>query len=367
MAELLYRKGEVEVLSFNLGDLSPKETNRVITRAGIVSHRSEERFKKTPEQFIQKLWEWGHLSVLEHSWFTFFIRFKLEANIRDLEKIELSLRRSNNLFVIDKEDDGIIVSGNARMFAEGYLRTLKENLIFSEMILGDIYYYLNKENPTLFPLDLIGGWIKKSESFYIKRIRSEDLDGYYWELNHQAMTVLFKGCSRGFTHEMVRARSGYNKVVAFTQESTRYVNYGKKGGIRFILPVSRQQGEEKRNFIFLIDRVLRVFSQSKMVKLMEAFYNVLTGKGFKPEEARQFLPIGIESQIAVTMNLRAWKRWFYLRTDKAAHPEMRLLSLELLKKSQKEYPNLFSDFQIKKLEEKIPYTVYTGDEDPMLL
>lgn len=43
-------------------------------------------------------------------------------------------------------------------------------------------------------------------------------------LEHSLLTVLFSGISRSCTHELVRHR-----LCAFSQESTRYVDYAKKG------------------------------------------------------------------------------------------------------------------------------------------
>ncbi|MBD3404680.1 MAG: thymidylate synthase (FAD), partial [Candidatus Lokiarchaeota archaeon] len=48
-------------------------------------------------------------------------------------------------------------------------------------------------------------------------------------IEHASMTVRFV-VDRGFTHELVRHR-----LASFSQESTRYCNYSKKG-IQFIIP-----------------------------------------------------------------------------------------------------------------------------------
>ena len=50
--------------------------------------------------------------------------------------------------------------------------------------------------------------------------------GHESVIEHSNMTVRFSNISRGFTHEMVRHR-----LCAFSQESTRYVDYAKTDGV----------------------------------------------------------------------------------------------------------------------------------------
>ena len=52
--------------------------------------------------------------------------------------------------------------------------------------------------------------------------------GHESVIEHQGLTVKFI-CDRGVSHEIVRHR-----LCSFSQESTRYCNYGKKG-VKFII------------------------------------------------------------------------------------------------------------------------------------
>ncbi len=53
--------------------------------------------------------------------------------------------------------------------------------------------------------------------------------GHESVIEHLCITVIVT-CDRGVTHEWVRHR-----IASYSQESTRYCNYGKKG-VRFIMP-----------------------------------------------------------------------------------------------------------------------------------
>ena len=80
-----------------------------------------------------------------------------------------------------------------------------------------------------------------------------------------------------------------------------------------------------------------------MVNLMEQFYSALLEQGWKPEDARQFLPIGTSSQIVVTANFREWRTIFKLRCSPRAHWEIRTVIKKLLRESIKRWPLVFGD------------------------
>ena len=62
---------------------------------------------------------------------------------------------------------------------------------------------------------------KSSAKKFVKMILGR---GHESVIEHSYMTVQFSNLSRGFTHELVRHR-----LCAFSQESTRYVDYAQEG------------------------------------------------------------------------------------------------------------------------------------------
>jgi thymidylate synthase (FAD) len=143
---------------------------------------------------------------------------------------------------------------------------------------------------------------------------------------HATVTVLFR-VDRGVTHELVRHR-----LFSFTQESTRFVNYKKKGGeLEFIRPVQ------------LPDVCERSFAQ--VAEQAEVEYFDLLVAGARPQEARAVLPNALASTIAVTGNLRSW-RWFFLaRTSLETHADFRRVSIPLLEKFKEVIPLLYDDIE----------------------
>ena len=165
--------------------------------------------------------------------------------------------------------------------------------------------------------------------------------GHESVIEHSCLTVLFRNCSRGFTHEIVRHR-----LASFSQESTRYVDYAKGGegpdlerfGLKCIAPPHRD--EEER----VVLRDGRSLSFAEMVKEVQEFYRALRKAGWPPEDARQILPTAIKADIVVTTNFREWRHIFEMRTQKAAHWEIRGVMVKLLEELKQIVPPIFEDF-----------------------
>lgn len=180
-------------------------------------------------------------------------------------------------------------------------------------------------------------------------------------LEHSYLTVKFTNVSRGLTHELVRHR-----LVAISQESTRYVDYVKGDGnpdlsrfqCSFVLPPHKDVNQK---FSMPDGRLL---SASDMLSEIESFYRVLRQNGWVPEDARQLLPIALTSGIVVSANLREWRHIFFMRTAKDAHWEIRAVMVSLLEKIKEIVPAVFDDF--KKEGEDIhglPYYTCANKDD----
>jgi thymidylate synthase (FAD) len=189
----------------------------------------------------------------------------------------------------------------------------------------------------LYLLELSGRTAYKSEDkmtndsaniFIAKILKS----GHESVIEHYNITIKFI-TDRGVTHELVRHR-----LMAYTQESTRYCNYSKKG-MTFIKPVfwsentSSYSGQPTGQWEYWL----------AAMRYAETQYNILISNGATPQEARTVLPNSLKTEIIATGNLREWRHIFKLRTSKAAHPQMRALMLPLLKEFQEKLPILFDD------------------------
>ena len=156
--------------------------------------------------------------------------------------------------------------------------------------------------------------------------------GHESVIEHVSITVKFI-CDRGVTHELVRHR-----LVAYTQESTRYCNYNKKG-LTVIEPPFWKEDKLRRGLWIAA------------MKVSELVYNLLIKLGASPQEARAVLPNSLKTEIVTTTNLREWRHILKLRTSKAAHPQMRELMGPLLDDFKRLIPIVFDDIESINSEE----------------
>lgn len=176
--------------------------------------------------------------------------------------------------------------------------------------------------------------------------------GHESVIEHSNMTVQFNNVSRGFTHEQVRHR-----LTAISQESTRYVDYAKKGegpdleGFRLRCVVPPHRDENQR--VLLEDR--RWMTAAEMFAEVEKFYRALRKAGWAPEDARQVLPIGTKSQIVISANFREWRHIFRMRTAKVAHWEIRGVMCKLLGFVKPILEPIFDDFVLQADEYRGPH------------
>ena len=155
--------------------------------------------------------------------------------------------------------------------------------------------------------------------------------GHESVLEHYSISVRVI-CDRGVTHEIVRHR-----INAFSQESTRYCNYGAdKFGNEITVIEPRP---------FLPDREYSVWLDA--MHLAEKYYMMLIERGVSPQIARSVLPNSLKTEIVWTANLRQWRHIFKLRTSKAAHPQMREIMIPLLQEFKDKIPVMFDDIAVE--------------------
>lgn len=128
----------------------------------------------------------------------------------------------------------------------------------------------------------------------------------------------------GTTREVNRHRT-----FSISEQSSRYCDFTKDkfgGELTFIRPTWWQDINIKdaaiTNYIDICD-------------IAEWNYKQLRAMGWKPEQARQILPLGLKTEAVYTAFERDWMHFLDLRASKAAHPNMQVVAnqiKELLKK-----------------------------------
>ena len=156
--------------------------------------------------------------------------------------------------------------------------------------------------------------------------------GHEAVIEHSNITVKFT-TDRGVSHQLVRHR-----IASYAQESTRYCNYSKEkfgDEISVVKPVDIKEGtKEYEEWV-------------RAMMCAETFYMSLINTGCKAQTARYVLPTCAKTEIMVTMNLREWRHFIKLRSSKAAHPDIRVLAIDLLNQFKEKIPVIFDDIEVE--------------------
>ncbi len=147
-------------------------------------------------------------------------------------------------------------------------------------------------------------------------------------LEHASATFRIRGGSRAFTHELVRHR-----LMSPSQESQRYVEYGKTRNFDIVLPPEIENSPFKDRFL-------------EMAVNCEQLYSEMVKADIPKEDARYILPGGTTSEICISANFREFRHIFTVRCHPRAHWEIRGICLKMLDVLKEKAPIVFHDFEI---------------------
>ena len=119
------------------------------------------------------------------------------------------------------------------------------------------------------------------------------------------------------------------RMASYAQESTRYCNYSKDKFGNELTFIEPSQGAND--------------DWIEAIKQAEKAYLFLVADGWTAEQARAVLPLCTKTEINMKANLREWRHFFRLRCSKHAHPDIRVLALDLLKQIHDKLPTIFED------------------------
>lgn len=272
---------------------------KLIERCGRVSHKSEDRITEdSAETFVERMMKMKHLSTCEFGTVYLYIDYHNPSFGKIIDKY--SSNEYSKCIVFPNE---VYISSNYRVLVENNW-------------LDDLKYLCE---PT--------------------------------EYHHKRYTVKFI-CDRGILAEFTRHRR-----FSFMAESTRYCNYSKNkfnNELTFIKPYwvdennlpkginhtkddwgslfcefyyeATEEGKNdglivspERNFIFSL-------------QTSEQLYFSLLKNGWKPEQARNILPLCLKTELYMCGFAEDWEKFFELRTAPNVHPQARELAIPLQEK-----------------------------------
>ena len=171
--------------------------------------------------------------------------------------------------------------------------------------------------------------------------------GHESPIEHISFTFGVEGGSRTLTHQLVRHR-----IASYSQQSQRYV---KLENFEYIIPPAIEEDRKaKEIFIEAMEKDTHYYNEIVEI-LYEKHLNRYLKDGLSEkkaknkaekeaiEDARYVFPNACETKIIFTMNARTLLNFFKLRTCNRAQWEIRNLAIEMLRKVQSVYPNLFKN------------------------
>ena len=153
-------------------------------------------------------------------------------------------------------------------------------------------------------------------------VRSIIKRGHESVLEHVSLTFKIV-CDRAIMAELTRHR-----LASFTVESTRYVKYDE---LTVIQPPLKT------------DEAIIAFRWS--IREHERSYQMFIKNGEPPEIARAVLPQCTATTLYMTANLRELRHILKLRTDKAAHSQMRFIAGKILDIMREKLPVIVEDIK----------------------
>lgn len=321
----------MKVTPLGMAPRKESELLRLIEIAGRTAYKSEDRITDdSARAFVLMLKKHEHLSVLEHSNIVLSVRatspltvgvsreFSPEAISTTIVRALGARNAYHRVFLQPgRPSDGFALAGNVRSWIET-LRQLEEENAPCQAFLN---HHLNRFFPALFeraspapeswPLEV--SLMDESDQLdLLRREPASDLPLFVFKIV----------CDRGITHELVRHR-----VFSFTQESTRYVNYGNRG-MTMILPEELQPFYETERGTFREENSA-VREWLHRAETIFDWYQKDLERGLRPEIARDILPNLLKSEIFVSGRWSGWEHFIRLRGSKQAHPRIRFIAHEV--------------------------------------
>ena len=236
--------------------------------------------------------------------------------------------------------DRMIKSGHGAMLEHG---TVYLAIPISEWRCTDDYRDSYISNPYSNVNDSLVDWENNEGTVYITtnlRVLVENgwLDDLQYiceptEYHEKRITVKFI-TDQGILREFTRHRR-----FSFAVESTRYCNYTKdkfSNEVTFIQP-NWISDEDIKNYHMDIDyftdqddnHITAINRFMSALKNAEYFYMELIKLGWKPQQARNILPLATKCDMVMTGFVSDWEHFFELRDATSAHPQAQELAHSL--------------------------------------
>ena len=243
-----------------------------------LSEEQKEEFREEQAvKMVNRFWESGHRSMLRHGTLYFFVK-----NDNKLPRSLWSLLVASPYINYAVQEKKVWISTNMQFLAE---------------------------HPDI--LNLLESYQVKEDEFIEKALKYECKKA----LNLLRMTLVV-------TTQISTSRElNRTSPNCISEQSTRYVNLEKKGGVQIARPHWLHEGTRWQKFLYLTG-----------CKIADWLYRRLLKSGMKPQDARGILPLDTYTVVAYTYTITEWQHILDLRfreTTGKAHPNAREIGFEI--------------------------------------
>lgn len=298
-----------------------------IEKAGRTCYKSEDKITEdSAKKFVDMLTTNCHGAMLEHG--TVYLKLPAQGLLTQIAKHSY----------IDYEHN----------------KYSKTRIVLEETMYPEKHLKINKNEEILIP-GLCWCYVTTNMRVLVENNWLDDLKYLCepTEYHEKRITIKFT-TDQGILREFTRHRT-----MSFAVESTRYCNYSKNkfnNEVTYILPswINREilpkslmhnslddwgllmneyyyNYTEKAHIEWSIpdNETLNIRNFIYSLAAAEQIYLTLIQQGWKPQQARNVLPLATKCDMVMTGFVSDWNHFFELRCDTAAHPQARELAVPL--------------------------------------
>ena len=239
--------------------------------------KKEEFREVQAAKLVNHFWNSGHRSMLRHGTIYFFVK-----NDNKLPRSLWSLLAASPYINYAVKDKKVWISSNMQFLAE-----------HDEI------------------LDILDSYDVKEAEFIEKALKYDFKEA----LNLLRMTLVV---TTQISTSRELNRTSPNSI---SEQSTRYVNLEKKGGVQIARPHWLHEGTRWQKFLYLSG-----------CKIADWLYRRLLKSGMNPQDARGILPLDTYTVVAYTYTITEWQHILDLRfreTTGKAHPNAKEIGFEI--------------------------------------
>lgn len=239
--------------------------------------KKEEFLEEQAVKLANRFWESGHRSMYRHGTLYFFIK-----NDSKLPKHLWSFLVASPYISYAAQEKKVWISSNMQFLCEH----------------GNILQMLSPFN------------VKEAE--FIEKAQKYECKEALYLLRMTLVVTTQISTSRELN------RTSPNSI---SEQSTRYVNLEKKGGVQIARPHWLHEGTKWQKFLYLTG-----------CKISDWLYRRLLKSGMKPQDARGILPLDTYTVVAYTYTISEWQHILDLRfreTTGKAHPNAKEVAFEI--------------------------------------